>query len=104
MATDRAGTSQAPAPRDAAARWTREQRAPLSAEAIVRAALAIADADGVDERTAVAMVMATDDYTFGHVRRRRAFGAAGPLGGPGEDTFDLGLEWLLDGMAATLGD
>jgi AcrR family transcriptional regulator len=88
----------------------------------------------VDERTAVAMVMATDDYTFGHVRRRLKFGDAEPLGGEdtrarirellatGEfpilaavlderpdlrpddhDTFDIGLEWLFDGMAATLG-
>ena len=49
------------------------------------------------------MVMATDDYTFGYVRRRLAFGEAGPFAAP-DDTFGLGLEWLLDGMAATLGE
>jgi AcrR family transcriptional regulator len=226
------GAVQGPAP----ARWTRERRTPLSADAIVRVALAIADADGVeavsmrrvatelgvgtmtlyhhvadkdelldlmsdavagelvvpgelpghwrealraiahqtfdafmrhrwlvetagmrpvatpnqlrhieqsivaihdldvDERTAAAMVMATDDYTFGYVRRRLTFGDAQPWAGPRErarvqellstgefpilaailaerpdlrppeDTFDLGLEWLFDGMAATLGE
>jgi AcrR family transcriptional regulator len=236
MSTDPGASSLAPVRRDASARWTRERRGPLSAAAIVRSALAIADADGldavsmrrvatdlgvgtmslyhhvadkdellglmsdavagellvpgelprhwrealraiahrtydafrrhpwlvesagmrpvptpnqlrhieqsiaaihdldVDERTAAAMVMATDDYTSGYVRRRLTFGAAGPFGAPGErarmrellatgefpflarvvverpelrapeDTFDLGLEWLLDGMAATLGE
>jgi hypothetical protein len=79
-------------------------------------------------------VMATDDYTFGYVRRRLTFGDAQPWAGerererveallatgefpilaallaerpdlrPPEDTFDLGLEWLLDGMAATLAE
>jgi AcrR family transcriptional regulator len=236
MSTDPGGSSQAPARGQAAERWTRERREPLSANAIVRVALAIADADGaeavsmrrvatelgvgtmslyhhvadkealldlmsdavagelvvpgelprhwrealralahraydafmrhpwlvetagmrpvatpnqlrhieqsiaaihdldVDERTAAAMVMATDDYTFGYVRRRLTFGDAQPWAGerererveallatgefpilaallaerpdlrPPEDTFDLGLEWLLDGMAATLAE
>jgi AcrR family transcriptional regulator len=236
MSTDPGGSSQAPARGQAAERWTRERREPLSADAIVRVALAIADADGaeavsmrrvatelgvgtmslyhhvadkealldlmsdavagelvvpgelprhwrealralahraydafmrhpwlvetagmrpvatpnqlrhieqsiaaihdldVDERTAAAMVMATDDYTFGYVRRRLTFGDAQPWAGerererveallatgefpilaallaerpdlrPPEDTFDLGLEWLLDGMAATLAE
>jgi AcrR family transcriptional regulator len=91
----------------------------------------VADLD-VDRATAVAMVMATDDYTIGHVFRRFRLGGerqpstpedrariedllatgefpllAETLGGgadlaPPPDTFDPGLEWLFDGMQSVL--
>jgi len=86
----------------------------------------------VGRDTAIAMVMAVDDYTIGHVFRRSRFGGDRPaatdadrarvleLLGTGEfprlaeayrtepdlvppaDTFDRGLEWLFDGMQAVL--
>jgi len=86
----------------------------------------------VDRETAVAMVMATDDYTIGHVFRQFRVGRGMPeptledrarmqeLLATGEfpllaetyagdadlrpraDTFETGLEWLFDGMQAVL--
>jgi AcrR family transcriptional regulator len=94
----------------------------------------VADLD-IDRETAIAMVMATDDYTIGHVFRRVRMGGAGgerpfssaedqarvrelldtgefPLLAdtlasgadlaPPPDTFEVGLEWLFDGMQALM--
>jgi AcrR family transcriptional regulator len=85
----------------------------------------------VDRKTAVAMVTATDDYTIGHVFRQARFSgdrfssaedtarmrdllatgdypllarlyADDPHLTPAPETFEIGLEWLFDGMQAVL--
>ncbi|HEY7076099.1 MAG TPA: TetR/AcrR family transcriptional regulator [Solirubrobacteraceae bacterium] len=95
---------------------------------IEQTAAAVAGLD-VDERTAMAMVMAVDDYTLGfvlreqHVRRWERGGVFGRLQEllsagefplisrwlaegrslePPPARFEDGLDWLLDGMAAAL--
>jgi hypothetical protein len=84
----------------------------------------------VARETAVAMVMATDDYTIGHAFRRARLAAPGsprprtarmrdllatgdypllarlyaedPRLTPAPDTLETGLEWLFEGMQAVL--
>jgi hypothetical protein len=105
---------------------------PNQLQHIEQSIAAVVDLD-VDRGTAIAMVMAVDDYTIGHVFRRNRFGqGGGPSSTPEErarmgdllatgayprlaeafaaepdltpppDTFDLGLEWLFDGMQRLL--
>jgi AcrR family transcriptional regulator len=93
---------------------------------IEQSAAAVAGLD-VEPATAMAMVLAVDDYTLGFVLRERHarkwrheppprellesgefplvsrfFAGGRPLAPPPPDRFETGLEWLLDGMAATL--
>jgi AcrR family transcriptional regulator len=111
---------------------TRPVVTPNSLRHVEQSVAVVAGLD-VDRETAIAMVMATDDYTIGHVFRQSRFGTGRrPLASeeerarvrelldagefphlaqvfadadniaPPPDTFDAGLEWLFDGMQATL--
>jgi AcrR family transcriptional regulator len=110
---------------------TRPLVTPNQLRHIEQSVAVIAELD-VDRDTAIAMVMATDDYTIGHVFRRNRIGggerdvspedrervrelldtgefprlaeilASDADLTPPPDTFDAGLEWLFDGMQAVL--
>jgi AcrR family transcriptional regulator len=110
---------------------TRPLVTPNQLRHIEQSVAVIAELD-VDRDTAIAMVMATDDYTIGHVFRRNRIGGGERDVSPGDrervrelldtgefprlaeilasdadltpppDTFDAGLEWLFDGMQAVL--
>jgi AcrR family transcriptional regulator len=96
---------------------------------IEQSAAAVANLD-VEERVAMAMVLAVDDYTLGFVLRERharhwraaipaerlrelmageefprlsrMLAEGRPFGPPSASRFEDGLEWLLDGMAVML--
>jgi hypothetical protein len=98
----------------------------------VEQSIAVVEGLDVDRDTALAMVMATDDYTIGYVfRRARIAAGEPPMSSPADrervrdlldtgefprlaavygegdltppaETFDTGLEWLFDGMQAVM--